>query len=73
MRVAFIGVGHMGLPMCANLLKAGHAVTAWDLVPAHLVKAVAAGAAGATSVADCVAQAEAVVSMLPSSPHVRSV
>lgn len=73
MRVAFIGVGHMGLPMCANLLKAGHAVTAYDLVAAHLEKAVAAGAAGATSVAGCVAQAEAVVTMLPSSPHVRSV
>jgi len=73
MRVAFIGVGHMGLPMCANLLKAGHAVTAFDLVSAHLERAVAAGAARSTSVADCVAQAEAVVTMLPSSPHVRSV
>ena len=46
----------MGLPMCANLVKAGHAVRAYDVVAANLVdRAVAAGAARAESVADCVA------------------
>lgn len=73
MRIGFIGVGHMGLPMCANLVKAGHAVRAHDVVAASLEAAVAAGATRASSVADCVADAEVVVTMLPSSPHVRSV
>jgi len=73
MRIGFIGVGHMGLPMCANLLAKGHAVKAYDVVAAHVEKAVARGAARATSVADCVTGAEAVVTMLPSSPHVRAV
>ena len=73
MRIGFIGLGHMGLPMCANLLANGHAVKAYDMVPGLVEKAVAMGAAKATSVADCVAGAEAVVTMLPSSPHVRAV
>jgi 3-hydroxyisobutyrate dehydrogenase len=73
MRIGFIGVGHMGLPMCANLVKAGHGVRAYDVVEANLARAVAAGAARAESVAACVGDAEAVVTMLPSSPHVRSV
>lgn len=73
MRIGFIGVGHMGLPMCANLVKAGHAVRAFDVVAASLEAAVAAGATRASSVADCVADAEVVVTMLPSSPHVRGV
>jgi 3-hydroxyisobutyrate dehydrogenase len=73
MKVAFIGLGHMGGPMCANLLARGHAVKAWDVVPALVDKAASRGAGRATSVADCVEGAEAVVTMLPSSPHVRSV
>lgn len=73
MRIGFIGLGHMGGPMCANLLAKGHAVRAYDVVPALVDRAVAKGAAKATSVADCVAGAEAVVTMLPSSPHVRAV
>ena len=73
MKIGFIGLGNMGLPMCANLLAKGHAVRAYDMVPAHVEMAVARGAAKATSVADCVAGAEAVVTMLPSSPHVRAV
>lgn len=73
MKIGFIGLGHMGLPMCANLLANGHAVKAYDMVPALVDNAVARGASKATSVADCVAGAEAVVTMLPSSPHVRAV
>jgi 3-hydroxyisobutyrate dehydrogenase len=73
MKVGFIGLGHMGGPMCANLLAKGHAVKAFDLVPALVEKAVAKGAAKAASVAHCVEGAEAVVTMLPSSPHVRCV
>jgi 3-hydroxyisobutyrate dehydrogenase len=73
MKIGFIGLGNMGGPMCGNLLKQGHAVRAYDIVPALAAKAVARGAERAGSVAECVAGADAVVTMLPSSPHVRSV
>ena len=48
-RVAFIGLGNMGGPMASNLAGAGHAVTAFDLVPAALEVARAAGATIAES------------------------
>ena len=73
MKIGFVGLGHMGGPMCANLLARGHAVRAFDIVQANVERAVARGAVKATSVADCIAGVEAVVTMLPSSPHVRSV
>ena len=71
MRIAFIGLGNMGGPMCANLVKAGHAVRAYDLVPALVQRAATSGALPATSVGDCAGSAEVVITMLPSSPHVR--
>lgn len=69
-RIAFIGLGNMGGPMAANLVKAGHAVRAYDLVPAALEAAVAAGATAATSVLATLDDAEIVISMLPASRHV---
>jgi 3-hydroxyisobutyrate dehydrogenase len=72
MKVAFIGLGNMGLPMCRNLLARGHSLKVYDVV-ADRVKALAdAGGEAATSAIDCAKGAEAVVTMLPSSPHVRS-
>lgn len=71
-RIAFIGLGHMGGPMAANLLKAGHALRVFDLVPAAVDAAVAAGALAAANAADAVADAEVVISMLPASRHVES-
>jgi 3-hydroxyisobutyrate dehydrogenase len=72
-RIAFIGLGNMGGGMCANLVKAGHTVAAFDL-SAEAVKAVAAkGARAASSVADVVKDADVVVSMLPAGKHVLSV
>ncbi|MGE0357208.1 MAG: 3-hydroxyisobutyrate dehydrogenase [Burkholderiales bacterium] len=73
MKIGFVGLGNMGLPMCRNLLAAGHAVKAHDLVPALAEKAVKLGATRAGSVTECVAGVEAFVTMLPSSPHVRNV
>jgi 3-hydroxyisobutyrate dehydrogenase len=73
MKIGFIGLGHMGNPMARNLVKAGHAVKGYDVVPALLDKAGSQGIERATSVADCVAGSEVVITMLPSSPHVRSV
>ncbi len=71
-RIAFIGLGNMGGPMAANLLKAGHALRVFDLVPAAVEAAVAAGATAAGDAAEAVADAEVVISMLPASRHVEA-
>ena len=69
-RVGFIGVGTMGRPMALNLLKAGHEVTAYDVVPAALEEVVRAGARPAGSPREAAAAGEVVISMLPASQHV---
>jgi 3-hydroxyisobutyrate dehydrogenase len=69
-RIAFIGLGHMGGPMAANLLKAGHELCVFDLVPAAVEAAVALGARAAADAAEAVRGAEVVISMLPASRHV---
>lgn len=71
-RIAFIGLGNMGGPMAANLLKAGHVLRVFDLVPAAIEAAVAAGASAAASAVEAVADAEVVISMLPASRHVEA-
>ncbi|MEW2411237.1 3-hydroxyisobutyrate dehydrogenase [Streptomyces griseoviridis] len=68
--VAFIGLGHMGAPMAANLVRAGHRVVGHDLVPAALESAVAAGVLPAPSAAEAVTGADLVLSMLPAGRHV---
>ena len=72
-RIAFIGVGNMGLPMLRNLLAAGHEVRAYDVSSDALAQAVQAGAGEAASLADAVAAAEMVITMLPEGRHVRAV
>jgi 3-hydroxyisobutyrate dehydrogenase len=69
-RIAFIGLGHMGGPMAANLLKAGHDVHVFDLVATAVEQAVGQGAVAASSAVDAVSGAEVVISMLPASRHV---
>ena len=71
--IAFIGLGHMGSGMAANLAKAGHDVRAFDLSDAALTSAQAAGCLVASNAADAVADAEVVVTMLPAGAHVRAV
>lgn len=71
-RIAFIGLGNMGGPMAANLLKAGHALRVFDLVQSAVDAAVAAGAFAASSAIDAVSDAEIVISMLPASRHVEA-
>src|SRR5258708_28229540 len=73
MKIGFIGLGHMGNPMVRNLLKHGHALKIYDVVPELVKKLAAEGCEVATSAADCAKGVEVVVTMLPSSPHVRSV
>ncbi|WP_290517107.1 3-hydroxyisobutyrate dehydrogenase [Alcanivorax sp.] len=71
MKIGFFGVGHMGGPMAANLVKAGHEVVAFDLMPALLETVVQEGAKAASSAVDAVAGVDVVVSMLPSAGAVR--
>ena len=71
--VAFIGLGHMGSGMAANLAKAGRQVRAFDLSEAALAAAESAGCQRAASAAEAVAGADAVVTMLPAGKHVRAV
>ncbi len=71
--IAFIGLGHMGGPMAANLVKAGYPVRVFDLVPSALEAAVAVGAVSAASAVDAVKGAQVVISMLPASRHVEGV
>jgi 3-hydroxyisobutyrate dehydrogenase len=70
-KIGFIGLGNMGGPMAANLLKVGHEVAGFDLVPAALEGFAKAGGAAVTSASAAVAGAEIVVTMLPAGPHVR--
>ena len=71
--IAFIGLGNMGGGMAANLVKNGFVVRAFDLSDAALAKAEAAGATRASSAAEAVAGADAVVTMLPAGKHVEAV
>ncbi len=72
-KIAFIGLGNMGGPMAANLVKAGHQVTGFDLVPASRDAAAADGVVIAGSAIEAVKEAEIVVTMLPAGKHVISV
>lgn len=68
--IAFIGLGHMGSPMALNLVKAGHKLVVFDLVPAAIKTLVDAGASSAESAQAAVKGAEVVITMLPASKHV---
>ena len=71
--IGFIGLGNMGGPMARNLVKAGHQVTGFDLVPGHLVALTAAGGSVAETAAAAAAGRDVVVTMLPSGREVRAV
>jgi len=67
--IGFLGLGHMGGPMAANLVAAGYRVLGFDLVPAALEQANTAGVTVVAS-SDAAAQADVVITMLPSGKHV---
>ena len=71
--IGFIGLGNMGTPMAANLVKAGHAVKGFDLSAEILGAAVKRGVVAWKSTADAVADVECVVTMLPAGRHVLAV
>ncbi|MEM9123096.1 MAG: 3-hydroxyisobutyrate dehydrogenase [Pseudomonadota bacterium] len=68
MEIGFIGLGKMGTPMAANLVKAGHALTVFDVTGAALE-----GAATAPTAGEAARGKDAVLTMLPDGPIVRSV
>lgn len=70
--IAFIGLGNMGGPMAANLVKAGHQVKAFDLSQPACQVAREQGVEVAASVAEATEGAGIVISMLPASKHVES-
>jgi 3-hydroxyisobutyrate dehydrogenase len=72
MKVAFLGLGNMGLPMALNLIKAGHQVHGFDLVQAQLDAFKAAGGVPADSASEATQDAEVIISMLPASCHVEA-
>ena len=73
MKIGFIGLGIMGKPMAKNLLKAGYDLVAFDVVKPNLDEVVAAGAEKGSSSADVASKCEIIVTMLPNSPHVKTV
>ncbi|MFJ8697642.1 3-hydroxyisobutyrate dehydrogenase [Streptomyces ardesiacus] len=68
--VTFVGLGHMGGPMAANLTKAGYRVLGHDLVPAAVETAAEAGVEPVGSLTEAVSVADVVISMLPAGRHV---
>jgi 3-hydroxyisobutyrate dehydrogenase len=73
MKIAFVGLGNMGAPMARNLLKAGHELRVFDVDRGAVEGLTAAGAEAADSPQSAASAAELVITMLPSSPHVRKV
>ncbi|GAA0924058.1 2-hydroxy-3-oxopropionate reductase [Kribbella koreensis] len=67
MRIAFVGLGIMGLPMATNLVRAGHDVWAYNRSPRSFEGTLAG------SVAEAVAEADVIITMLPDSPDVLAV
>lgn len=72
MKVAFLGLGNMGLPMALNLVTAGHQVRGFDLVQAQLDAFKASGGVTVSSAADAVPDTDVIISMLPASRHVEA-
>lgn len=71
--IAVIGLGIMGLPMAKNLIAAGFGVTGYNRSPEKVQELVSAGGSGAESVAQAVADADVVITMVPDSPDVEGV
>jgi 3-hydroxyisobutyrate dehydrogenase len=73
MRIAFVGLGNMGAPMARNLVRSGHDVAGYDIVPANLERFAASGGRACASLAEAAAGTGTVVTMLPAGRHVRDV
>ena len=71
--IGWIGLGNMGRPMTANLVKAGHTVNGFDLMPEAVAAAVEHGVTAVKSIAEAVAGADIIFTMLPKGEHARAV
>jgi 3-hydroxyisobutyrate dehydrogenase len=71
--IGFIGLGNMGGPMAANLVKAGHQVRGFDLSEDAKGKLAEAGGTACGSAVEAISEAEVVVTMLPAGRHVEAV
>jgi 3-hydroxyisobutyrate dehydrogenase len=72
-KIAFIGLGNMGGPMAQNLVKAGHMVIGADVSPEAVERLVAAGGQGAGNPGAAAAEADIVITMLPSGREVNEI
>ncbi|MBP1756207.1 MAG: tartronate semialdehyde reductase [Firmicutes bacterium] len=73
MKIGFIGLGIMGKPMAKNLMKAGHDLVVYDVIKENVEEMVAAGAKSAASSKEVASECKIIITMLPNSPHVKSV
>jgi 2-hydroxy-3-oxopropionate reductase len=73
MNIAFVGLGIMGSPMAAHLVRAGYTVVGYDVSAERLAALAAIGGKTASSVAEAVAGADVAITMLPDSPQVEEV
>ena len=72
-KIAFIGLGNMGGPMSVNLVKAGHDVTGYDIVPEKIDRVASGGVTPAASNPEAVDGADLIFAMLPTGKEVRHV
>lgn len=73
MKIGFIGLGIMGKPMAKNLVKAGYDLVVSDLFEAAVAEVVSFGATSAHSAKEVAEQTDIIITMLPNSPHVKTV
>jgi 2-hydroxy-3-oxopropionate reductase len=71
-QIGFIGLGIMGKPMSRNLLKAGHSLVVYDVVPAGVSELILSGAQPGDSCRDTAARSEIIITMLPDGPEVET-
>jgi 2-hydroxy-3-oxopropionate reductase len=73
MKIGFVGLGIMGKPMVRNLLKAGHEVLVFDIIEENIALVEKDGAKRAKSIDQLASEVPLLITMLPNSPHVKSV
>lgn len=71
--IGFIGLGAMGSPMSENLIKKGYKLTVYDIVKERMEASVKLGAEAARSSKEVAERSDVIITMVPSSPHVREV